>query len=100
MNILYSIRGVLLLWGVLGLAWSGVLKLVERFLYISWHVYFQYACLVVTVQCDATVETPSPIFCDIISLLECMYEVHYVLFLLYFISNISTTSMNVIPFLL
>ena len=50
--------------GVLGLAWIGVLKLVEHFLYISWHGDVQYAYLIVLVHCDATVETPSPIFCD------------------------------------
>ena len=35
--------GVPLVGGVLGPAWSGVLELVERFLYISWHGDVQYA---------------------------------------------------------
>ena len=51
----------------------------ERVLYISWHVDVQYAYLVVPVQCDANVETPSPILCDFIYLLESMYEVQCIL---------------------
>ena len=78
------VRGVPLVWGVLESACSGVLKLVERFLYIYWHGDVQYAFLLVPVQCDATVENPSPILCDIIFLLECMYEVNCVLFSLVF----------------
>ena len=73
-----------LVWDVLGSAWCGVLKLVERFLYISWHGDVQYACLAAPVQCDATVETPSPILHDLIFFLDCMYEVQYVLFSLVF----------------
>ena len=68
----------------MGLAWVRVLELVESFLHISWHGDVQYACLLVTVQCDATVETPSPILCDIIFLLECMYEVQCIHFSLVF----------------
>ena len=70
--------------GVMGLAGSGVMKHVHRFLYTSWHGDVQYACLIVLVQCDTTVETPSPIFCDLIFFLECMYEVQCVLFSLVF----------------
>ena len=70
--------------GVLGSALSGVLKLVERFLYISWHGDVQYACLVDPVQCDATVETTSPILCGLKFFFECMYEVQFVLFSLVF----------------
>ena len=72
------------MWGVLGSAWSGMLKLLERFLYIYWHGDVQYACLVVPVQCDATVETPSPILCNIIFFLGCMYDVQFVLFSIVF----------------
>ena len=43
--------------GVLQLDWSGVLKLLECLLDISLHGDIQYSGLVVTVQCDATVET-------------------------------------------
>ena len=54
-------------WGeVMWLDWSGVLELVECFLYISWHGYVQYYRLVVSVQCDATVKTPCPILCYLI----------------------------------
>ena len=73
-----------LVWGVLGLAWSGVMKLLERFLHISWHGDVHYACLILPVQCDTTVETYSPILCDIIFLLECMHELHCVLLYLVF----------------
>ena len=69
---------------VLGFPWSGVLELVERFLYISWYGDVQYALLVVPVQCDATVETPIPILCDLIFFLECMYKVKGVLIYLIF----------------
>ena len=78
------VRAVPLVWVVLRLAWRGVLKLVERFLNIPWHGYVQYVCLVSPFKCDATVETSSPILCDIIFLLECMYEVHCILFSLVF----------------
>ena len=61
-----------------------MLELVESFLHISWHGDVQYACLLVTVQCDATVETPSPILCDLIIFLECIYEVHCILISLVF----------------
>ena len=60
---------------MLGLAQSGALKLVERFHYITLHGDVQCAYLVVPVQCDSTVETPIPILCDLIFLLDCMYGV-------------------------
>ena len=72
------------MWRVLGLACIEVLKLLELLINMSWHGDVQYACLVVPVQCDTTVETPSPILCDIIFFLECMYEVHCILFYLVF----------------
>ena len=78
------VRVVPLVWEVLGSAWSGELKLVNRFFYISWHVDVHYACLVVPVQCDATVETFSAMLCELYVFLECMYEVHCVLFSLVF----------------
>ena len=59
-------------------------KLVERLLYISWHGDLQYACLIVPFKCDATIETPTPILCDLIFFLECMYEAKCVLFSLVF----------------
>ena len=67
--------GVPLVGGVLGSPWGRVLELVKCFLYINCHVYVQYACLVVPVKFDATVENPCPILCAFIFLLECMYEV-------------------------
>ena len=78
------VRGITLVWGVLGLDCSGVLKLVDHLLSISWHEDVQYACLVFPVQCDATVKTPSPILCDLIFFMECIYEVHCVIFSLVF----------------
>ena len=60
------------------------MKRVDRFLYMSCHGDIQYACLVVPVQCDATVEASSPIFRDLIFFLECTYEMHCVLFSLVF----------------
>ena len=72
------------MWGVLGSDWSGVLKIVERFLYISWHGDVQYAFLIVPLQCDANVETPSTILCYLIFFLKCMYDVQCVLFYLVF----------------
>ena len=71
--------GVTLVGRVILLDRSGVLELVERFLHISWHGYVQYACLVFPVWCDSTVDTHSPILCDFIFFLECMYEVQCVL---------------------
>ena len=80
--------GVQLVGGVLGLSWSGVQELVEQLLYISWHGDVQYAFLVVPVQCDATVETPCPILCDFIFILECMYEVQCVVLSMVFDSKV------------
>ena len=68
------------MWVVPELAWSVVMKLVECLLYISWNGDVQYACIVVPVQCDATVETPSPILCDLVFFLECIDEVQFALF--------------------
>ena len=82
------VRGVPFVWRVMGLDCSGALKLVDRFPYISWHGDVQYACLVVPVQCEATVENPSPILCDLIFFFECMYEVQCLLFSLVFYPKI------------
>ena len=59
--------------GVLGSAWGGVLKLVERLIYISWYGNVHYADLVVPFQCDAAVKTPCPIQCYLIFFLEFIY---------------------------
>ena len=56
--------------GEIGLDWSEVMELVERFLDISWNGDVQYAGLVVQVQCDVTVNTPCPILCYLIFFLE------------------------------
>ena len=94
------VRGVTLVWGVMVLAWSGVMKLLERFLYISWDGDVHYACLVVPVQCDATVDTPCPILCDFIfSWIACM-RCSASSFLCYLIPKSPTTKVKVIPFLL
>ena len=61
--------------GVLQLDWSGVLKLLECLLDISLHGDIQYSGLVVTVQCDATVNIPCSILYYCIFFLECIYEV-------------------------
>ena len=78
------VRGIPLVWGVLVVSWIGVLKVVDGFLYISWHADVHYAYFVVPVQCDTTVETPGPILCDLIFLLECMYEVQCVFSILFY----------------
>ena len=80
--------GVTLVGGMLGSVWSGVLELVERFLCISWNGDFQYAYLVVPVQCDSIVYTPCPILCALIFFLECLYEVQCVLLSLVFYSKV------------
>ena len=74
---------------MLGLAWGGVPELVDSFLYILCHGDIQYACLIVPVQCDATVENPCPILCVFIFFLECMYEVQCVLLSLVFDTKVT-----------
>ena len=86
--------------GVLGSSWSGVLKLMERFLYISCNIDVQYACLVFPVQCDAAVDTPGTILCDFIFSWIAYMRCSDSSFLWYLIPNLSTTMVKVIPFFL
>ena len=59
--------GVTLSGGVLRSDWSGIQKIMECFLDISWHGDVQCSGHVVISQCDATVNTPWPILCYLIS---------------------------------
>ena len=60
---------------VLWLNFSGVMEIVDFFLDISWHVYVQYAVLVVPVHYNATVKAPYLILCYLIFFLGYIYEV-------------------------
>ena len=73
--------------GVLRSDWGGVLELVELFLGISWHGYFQYDRLVFLVQCDSTIKTPCPILCYFILFLEHIYEVLGILYFMVYYSK-------------
>ena len=66
------------------LDWSGVLEIVEVLLDILYHGDVQYAVLLVPVQCNSAINTPFPILCCIIFVLECIYEMLGVLFYLVF----------------
>ena len=76
--------------GVMGLAWSGVMELVEHFIFISWHGDVQYACLVVPAQYDSTLETPSPILCDFIFSWSAFMRCSASSFIWYLIQKLST----------
>ena len=51
-----------------------VLERVECFFDVSWHEDIQYACIVIPVQSNATVNTPCLILCYLILFLECICE--------------------------
>ena len=89
-----------LIGGLLCEDFRGVLALVEGFFDIYRHVDVQYACFLVPVQCNDTVESPCPVLCDLIIILCCIYEMLGILFFWYFFPKSSTTSVKVIPFLL
>ena len=82
-----------LVWGVLGFACSGVVKLVDRFLYTSWYVD-------APVQCDATVDTPSPILCGVIFSWSAYMRCIASYFIFNSIPKSLTTRVNIFPFLL